>query len=73
MIPDEGDKEFGEGRPVLTDTDTLPPMFRTSPGATGTPRRTGDVTNRMVVRVLLDDRCQYRPASNVARNGGRRQ
>lgn len=64
----EEDRDSGCGRPKLTEQDTLPAEFQTTPRSA--PTRSGDVPTRMALRMMLDNKRQYRPLYNLVRNEG---
>ncbi|CAB1105047.1 unnamed protein product [Ectocarpus sp. CCAP 1310/34] len=67
----EEDGESGRDRPALTTERTLPESFQTSGDSLPKPTRSGDVPTRMALRMLLDNRRQYRPEYNRERNNAR--
>ena len=66
--PSEEDGESGRDRPQLTEKGTLPTGFRTTSKAA--PTRSGDAATRMALRMMLDNKRQYRPLFNLERNTG---
>ncbi|CAB1103509.1 unnamed protein product [Ectocarpus sp. CCAP 1310/34] len=64
----EEDTETGRDRPHLTENDTLPEDFQTTDTGVPKPTRSGDVPTRLALRMLLDNRRQYRPLYNLQRN-----
>ncbi|CAB1111179.1 unnamed protein product [Ectocarpus sp. CCAP 1310/34] len=66
--PSEEDGESGRDRPQLTEDGTLQEGFQTTSKVA--PTRSGDVATRMALRMMLDNKRQYRPLYNLVRNEG---
>lgn len=64
----EEDAEVVRVRPHLRADKTLPETFGTTSKEAQKPTRSGDVSTRMGITMMLDNKRQYRPHYNLVRN-----